>query len=305
MLSARLKEYLEQNHVSYEKISHPLAYTAQETAELTHISGKEFAKTVIVKADQKMIMVVIPANQRIDLKALKTSLGATSIEIASESEFSQSFPGCDIGAMPALGNLYGVDVIADQKLTEDKEISFNAGTHTDLIKLKYTDFENLVHPKVMPVSTTPISKTKITREFFDDLESWNVSRMRYELADDFLFSGFIPELLNKKISIKAFHSLWDAFDDLSLKVRNLREVRGGVRITLDFTGKHESNLDLTYIQLPVIPKTGRDFHLVIHNLELRILHEKIIAMHILDVEPEAGLAGILMQLGVRVPEKLL
>lgn len=148
MLSTKLKDCLDKNHVWYNCMKHPIAYTSQETAEVSHVPGKEFAKTVMMKRDGKMIMVVLPANRKIDMMTLKDELGASTLELAREDEFRDIFPECEIGAMPPFGNLYGLDVIVAQALTEDEEITFNAGTHSDVVKLTYHDFADLVKPEV-------------------------------------------------------------------------------------------------------------------------------------------------------------
>jgi Ala-tRNA(Pro) deacylase len=104
---------------------------------------------VIVKIDGVLAMAVLPASRHIDVSALKSATGAPTVEIASEPEFSGRFPGCDTGAMPPFGNLYGMSVFADESLTKDKEIAFNAGTHNEVIRLSYADFEALVKPTVL------------------------------------------------------------------------------------------------------------------------------------------------------------
>jgi len=145
----KLKEFLDSNHVRYVSISHSAAYTAQEIAASAHVPGKELAKTVMVKIDGKMAMAVLPASFKVDLEHLKEALGATAIELASEREFRDLFPGCETGGMPPFGNLYDLDVYVSGKLAEDQEIAFNAGSHTELLKLAYADFERLVRPKVV------------------------------------------------------------------------------------------------------------------------------------------------------------
>ena len=143
-----LKEYLDRMNVKYESINHVLAYTSQQIASITHIHGKELAKTVMVKIDGKMAMVVLPASYKVDLEQLKKTTRAKTVELAAEDEFTNQFPDCEVGAMPPFGNLWGMQVYADEKLAEDKEIAFNAGTHTELIKLAYRDFERLVKPRM-------------------------------------------------------------------------------------------------------------------------------------------------------------
>jgi Ala-tRNA(Pro) deacylase len=107
------------------------------------------AKTVIIKVDGKMAMAVLPAPHKVDFKLLKEAIGAKSVELATEQEFADDFPECEPGAMPPFGNLYGMDVYVAAKLAADEEIAFNAGSHTELFRLAYKDFDRLVKPKVV------------------------------------------------------------------------------------------------------------------------------------------------------------
>ncbi len=145
----RLKEFLDSNNIKYVSISHSPAYTAQAIAASAHVSGKELAKTVMVKVDGEMAMAVLPASYQVDFDKMKEATGANSVELATEMEFKDLFPECEVGGMPPFGNLYAMDVYAAAKLAEDEEIAFNAGSHTELIKLAYKDFERLVKPKVV------------------------------------------------------------------------------------------------------------------------------------------------------------
>ena len=146
MPETRLKEFLDKEHVKYVSIDHSPAFTAQEIAAVAHIPGKELAKSVIVKVDDELAMVVVPASEHVRLGILKETLGAKKVELATEDEFRQAFPDCETGAMPPFGNLYGMQVFVSQALREDDEIAFNAGTHSELIRLTYADYERLVHP---------------------------------------------------------------------------------------------------------------------------------------------------------------
>ena len=148
----RLKEFLDSHYIKYVTISHSRAFTAQETATSAHIPGKELAKTVMVKIDGKMAMAVLPASSKVDFDLLKKATGSATIEIANEKEFKDLFPDCEIGAMPPFGNLYGMEVFVTKSLTEHREIAFNAGSHRELVKLAYKDFEQLVKPKVITFS---------------------------------------------------------------------------------------------------------------------------------------------------------
>jgi Ala-tRNA(Pro) deacylase len=146
MILKQLVDFLDTNNVKYVNITHSTAFTAQDVAESAHISGKEMAKTVIVWMDGAIAMVVLPAFSMVDFNKLKGAVGAKSIELASESEFKDHFPSCEIGAMPPFGNLFNMKVVVDTMLAEDKEFAFNAGSHHELIRMSYQDYERLVKP---------------------------------------------------------------------------------------------------------------------------------------------------------------
>ena len=148
-IPTRISEYLDSHHVSYQSFRHPPAYTAQGIAQAQHISGKKLAKVVMVVADdKKMIMIVVPANHRVDLNKLGRLLKTRWIRLATEYEFADYFPECELGAMPPLGNIYHLDVWVDERLGSLPKISFNAGTHAETIQMSFTDFERLVRPNV-------------------------------------------------------------------------------------------------------------------------------------------------------------
>ncbi len=149
MLNKKIKAYLKENNVDYDVVKHSPAYTAAEIASAAHIRGKELAKTVMVKVDGKLAMVIEPANIKVDLGALQELIGAKNVTLARESEFEQNFPECETGAQPPFGQLWDVDVYEDErvKLSAEDDIAFNAGNHSELIKMKYKDFEQLVKPK--------------------------------------------------------------------------------------------------------------------------------------------------------------
>ena len=149
MPARKVKEFLDGHGIKYVTITHSPAYTAHEIAASAHIPAKELAKTVMVRIDGKMAMAVLPASQRIDFDRLKEAAGASKVELASEQDFQDMFPECEVGAMPPFGNLYGMEVCVAASLAEDEEIAFNAGSHTELIRLSFQDFQRLVEPKVM------------------------------------------------------------------------------------------------------------------------------------------------------------
>ena len=143
---SKLREFLDSHNIKYLVISHSLAYTAQGVAALAHVSGKKLAKTVIVKIDGVLAMAVIAASEHVDLDQLRRLTGAETIEIASEREFKYAFPDCETGAMPPFGNLYDMPVYADVGLSENLEITFGAGTHRELVRMRWDDMARLTNP---------------------------------------------------------------------------------------------------------------------------------------------------------------
>jgi len=148
MPTQKLKEFLDSKGVKYVLITHSPAVTAQEIAASAHVPGKELAKTVMVKLDGKMAMAVLPASFGVDFGVLAKAAGAKKAVLATEGEFGDLFPECELGAMPPFGNLYGMPVFVDSDLAEDEAIAFNAGSHKELVQMAYKDFERLVQPKM-------------------------------------------------------------------------------------------------------------------------------------------------------------
>ena len=149
----KLKEYLNEHGVKFVSISHSPAYTAQEVAASAHIPGRLMAKTVMVLVDGRPAMVVLPASHRVDFDLLRQATGARSAELAGEQDFRDLFPSCELGAMPPFGNLYGMDVFVSLELAEQRDLAFNACSHSEVIRLPFRDYARLVRPKVIRLSS--------------------------------------------------------------------------------------------------------------------------------------------------------
>ena len=145
--------YLTSHHVSYAVVEHPLAYTAQAEAAVSHVPGHVWAKAVVCIADGRPLIVVLPAPMVVDFRRLKLFLGAMDIRLAHESEIREMYADCEVGAMPPFGELYGQRVVVDTRLVADTDIVFNGGSHRDAIRMRYSDFEALVHPLVAQFAT--------------------------------------------------------------------------------------------------------------------------------------------------------
>jgi Ala-tRNA(Pro) deacylase len=147
-IATKLKEFLDANGVRYEVRAHRTAFTAQEVAAAEHIPGREMAKVVMVRDGGGYLMAVLPAPYHVALDRLGQAAGRPALRLATEAELARLFPECDAGAMPPFGNLYGIPVWADESLTRDEEIAFNAGNHEQTVHMRYADFARLVQPKV-------------------------------------------------------------------------------------------------------------------------------------------------------------
>jgi Ala-tRNA(Pro) deacylase len=150
-IATRLRELLDANGASYEKIHHPRDFRALETAADTHTRPDEFAKTVFVCIDGRFAMAVLPANHSVALSRLASAIGGVDSRLATEDEVRELCPDCEIGAAPPFGNLYGLEVYVSPRLAEDELITFNAGSHEEALRLRYADFERLAKPRRVPV----------------------------------------------------------------------------------------------------------------------------------------------------------
>jgi Ala-tRNA(Pro) deacylase len=144
----RLERYLRENGVGFEVLTHSQAYTTQGVAAALHLPGRQVAKVVIVKADGKMVMLVLPAPDRLDFSKVRNLLGAKKAALAKEEEFGDIFPDCALGAMPPFGNLYDLPVYVDQALAGEGDIVFRIGTHRETMRVAYADFARLAQPTV-------------------------------------------------------------------------------------------------------------------------------------------------------------
>ena len=149
MLPRRLHNLLDEQHAPYTTLTHDRTITAHDTADAARLDKQLFAKTVMLKVDGRLAMMVMPAAYRVDLTRLSRALGGLTVELAEESEFKDAFPDCELGAMPPFGHLYGMPVYVDSRLALQEEIAFNAGTHTEALRMPYAEFERLAEPELL------------------------------------------------------------------------------------------------------------------------------------------------------------
>lgn len=142
----RLTSFLEGAGVPFEILRHERAYTSEEVAATQHVPGRELAKVVVARLADGFAMAVLPATSRLDLHKLGDLAGDPHAGLAGEDDLAVLFPGCEVGAMPPFGNLFHVPVYADRRLAEDERIVFEAGTHTETIRMAWRDYARLVQP---------------------------------------------------------------------------------------------------------------------------------------------------------------
>jgi Ala-tRNA(Pro) deacylase len=155
MIASSVSDFLRNRGIPFTVVTHRTAFTAAEEAAVMHVPGRMWAKTVVCIADGEPVLAVLPAHYSIDVERLRALVGATALRLANEVELAPLYPECELGAMPPLGPLYGQRVFLDQAMVEDEEIVFNAGTHTDAIRMKLQDFSRLVKPVVGVFSHRP------------------------------------------------------------------------------------------------------------------------------------------------------
>ena len=154
-ISIKLRQYLDQKQVPFEHHVHPTAYTAQRIAESLHVPSKEMAKSVVIHADGALLLAVVPSNQRVSLDHLKFITRSENMRLATENEFTDAFPSCELGAMPPFGILFGVTTYCDTSLSQSDSIEFNAGSHDDTIRMSFEDFKRLARPTMIDLVDHP------------------------------------------------------------------------------------------------------------------------------------------------------
>lgn len=143
-----VKNELDEQHVPYQELHHPQAYTAQEVAEREHITGHRVAKVVIAMVEGRPVELVLPASRRVQLERICAMLHARAVRLASEDELRYIFPECEVGAIPPLRHWPGVEVIVDGALCTAGDIVFQGGTHADAVRLRFDDWFQMVNPRI-------------------------------------------------------------------------------------------------------------------------------------------------------------
>jgi Ala-tRNA(Pro) deacylase len=155
-LTERLRSFLEPHRVEYTVTDHPMAFTAREVAQAEHLPPREVAKTVVVFGDGEYHMLVIPASKLVDFQEVRPALGLSQVRMATEMELGKLFPDCELGAMPPIGSLYGLTVYLDSSLAGEPVITFNGGTHREVVHMRTTDYRKLAEPVIVSLVREPV-----------------------------------------------------------------------------------------------------------------------------------------------------
>jgi Ala-tRNA(Pro) deacylase len=148
----KVVEFLDSKGVHYEMSQHRPTFTAQQMAAEEHVPGMAVAKPVVVRADKKFYLCVLPACCKIDFDALKLALKAKETALADEDEMAGLFDDCTLGSEPPFGELYGLETLMDASLEKDPYIVFQAGTHELAIRMDLDDYKKLARPRVLHYS---------------------------------------------------------------------------------------------------------------------------------------------------------
>lgn len=154
-MNPELREMLTREGARFEVISHREVFTAQERAAVCHIPGRLVAKVVVVHDGEWHAMAVLPAAASLDVPNLRQAVARPGLELAREAEFSRLFPGCDIGAMPPFGRIYGLDVYIDRSLADAGEMVFEGGTHREEVRMPVSEYLRIERPTVMSLAVAP------------------------------------------------------------------------------------------------------------------------------------------------------
>ena len=143
-----LLSFLDEQGVRYRLSHHPTAYTSQELAQVEHVSGRNVIKPVVVKADGQFVLCALPASYKVDLSELRSQLRADEVKLADEQSLQTIFDGCELGAEPPIGRLWGLPTLMDESLTADDMVTFQAGTHSDSVTMTLAEYRRIAQPEI-------------------------------------------------------------------------------------------------------------------------------------------------------------
>ena len=142
-IAMTLQQYLEDQEIPFDVLAHEKTRNSGETASVAHVSGDCLAKTVILEDELGYVMVVVPASHRVELSAVDDQM-RRHLTLANEVELSRLFSDCDLGAIPPIGDAYGIETMVDDSLAEQPDIYFEAGDHELLVHVTNEQFDTMM-----------------------------------------------------------------------------------------------------------------------------------------------------------------
>ncbi len=141
-ISPKLRTYMDRCRVQFEELGHPPTLEAARTAEAAHVSGRQVAKGVLVRAGEEYMLAVAPSSRRVDFDRLRRWLGR-EVQLASEADSGPLFPDCDLGAIPPVGAAFGLETILDDDMLNTEHIYFEGGDHKTLVHVDAANWRRL------------------------------------------------------------------------------------------------------------------------------------------------------------------
>ncbi|GAB2894709.1 aminoacyl-tRNA deacylase [Microbulbifer echini] len=142
-IAARLSQYLNDQSVDYHLIQHPHTRTSRESAHAAHVREDQLAKAILLRDKEGFVMAVIPASSSLDLRAVHMETGRNGLTMVAENELGSVFPDCELGALPPIGQAYGITTLLDSGLSHCETIFFEAGDHEELVEMNGPQFNKL------------------------------------------------------------------------------------------------------------------------------------------------------------------
>ena len=143
MMAPNLQDFLAEQQVAYDVIAHPHTASSMETAEAAHVPGERVAKGVLLEDDRGYLLAVVPSTHHVEIGLLGRQLHR-SLRLATEPELKTFFGDCELGAVPPVGEPYGLTSVVEEELNAQPEVYFEAGDHEHLIRLTQAEFTRLM-----------------------------------------------------------------------------------------------------------------------------------------------------------------
>lgn len=142
-IARNLESFLAQKNIAYDIVEHPRTGSSTQTAQTAHVSGKRLAKAVVLEDDEGFLLAVVPSSHHVELGMLGKQM-QRRLRLASEAQLPSMFGDCELGAVPPVGDPYGLKTVIEEDLAEQSDVYFEAGDHEKLIHVTHDEFQRLM-----------------------------------------------------------------------------------------------------------------------------------------------------------------